>query len=63
MKNHQAGFTLIELMISLLLGLSVIAGISELFLQSQKTYKAQRSLSYMMEDGRYALEVLSKEVR
>lgn len=61
--NKQQGVTLIELMISLLLGLSLLAGISELFVQSQKSNQAQRSLSYMVEDGRYALEMMSKELR
>lgn len=63
MINKQRGVTMVELMISLLLGLSLLAGISELFAQSQKSNQMQRSLSYMMEDGRYVLEIMSKELR
>ncbi|MGZ5051535.1 MAG: PilW family protein [Methylobacter sp.] len=61
--NHQRGYTLIELMISLLLGLMLISGFGSLFTQTQKNYTVQRSLSYIMEDGRYILEVLSRELR
>ncbi|MGR9012098.1 MAG: PilW family protein [Gammaproteobacteria bacterium] len=63
MNRSQAGYTLIELMISSVLGLMMIAGFGSLFSQSQKSYTIQRSLSYMMEDGRYMQEVFGKEFR
>lgn len=63
MNRHQRGYTLIELMISLLLGLTLIAGFGSLFVQTQKNATIQRSLSYMMEDGRYILEVFGREFR
>ncbi|MCK9394652.1 MAG: PilW family protein [Methylobacter sp.] len=63
MNSHQRGYTLIELMISLLLGLILIAGFGSLFVQTQKNATTQRSLSYMMEDGRYILEVFGRELR
>jgi len=63
MNSHQRGYTLIELMISLLLGLMLIAGFGSLFVQTQKSSAIQRSLSYMAEDGRYILEVLGRELR
>jgi type IV pilus assembly protein PilW len=63
MNRHQQGYTLVELMISMLLGLMLISGFGSLFVQSQKNSTTQRSLSYMMEDGRYVLEVFGKELR
>ncbi len=63
MNKHQRGYTLIELMISLLLGLMLVSGFGSLFSQTQKSAAIQRSLSYMMEDGRYILEVLGRELR
>ncbi|MGZ8945655.1 MAG: PilW family protein [Methylococcaceae bacterium] len=63
MNTHQQGYTLIELMISLLLGLMMISGFGSLFVQTQKSSTIQRSLSYMMEDGRYILEVFGRELR
>lgn len=63
MKKHQRGFTMIELLVSMALGLTLLAGIGVMFTTSQKIYKTQRSLGYMMEDGRYILETLSKELR
>lgn len=63
MNRHQQGYTLIELMISLLLGLMMISGFGSLFVQTQKSSTIQRSLSYMMEDGRYILEIFGRELR
>lgn len=63
MNKQQRGYTLIELMISLLLGLMLIAGFGSLFVQTQKNATVQRSLSYMMDDGRYILEVFGRELR
>ena len=63
MNRHQRGHSLVELLISLVLGLAFSGGISELFIQTQETFRAQRALSYMMEDGRYVLEIMSKELR
>lgn len=63
MNRHQQGYTLIELMISMLLGLMLISGFGSLFVQSQKNSTIQRSLSYMMDDGRYVLEVFGRELR
>jgi type IV pilus assembly protein PilW len=63
MNRRQRGYTLIELMIGLLLGLMLISGFGSLFVQTQKSATIQRSLSYMMEDGRYMLEVFGRELR
>ncbi|GAB6141376.1 hypothetical protein JCM14076_21050 [Methylosoma difficile] len=63
MKSKLSGFTLIELMVAILLGSLLVAGISVIFLQSKRTFEKQQSLSYMVEDGRYALEIFGKEFR
>jgi prepilin-type N-terminal cleavage/methylation domain len=63
MKYRQRGFTLIELLITLLLSSVVIAGVSQAFLQSRKSFIQQQALSFISEDGRYAIEVLTQELR
>ena len=62
MKKHH-GFTLIELMITLLLSSLLIAAIGRVFLDSGNSFRKQQSLSYMIQDGRYAMEMLGKEFR
>ena len=63
MNTQQRGFTLVELLIALLVSSTLAAGLGQILLQSKKTYKTQLNLSHMMEDGRYALEILTKETR
>lgn len=63
MRHRQMASTLIELMIGLLLSSVLIGGIGSLFLQTHKVILTQREINGMMEDGRYALDVLQKEIR
>jgi type IV pilus assembly protein PilW len=60
--KRQRGVTLIEIMISMMLGLGLIAGIGQLFIQSQKSFTLQRNLSDMTDDATFALEDLAKGV-
>jgi type IV pilus assembly protein PilW len=60
MMKKQGGVTLIELMISLVLGLGLIAGIGSLFVQSQKSFRLQRNVSDMTDDAAFFLENLAK---
>lgn len=62
MIKKQFGLTMIELMVSMMLGLGLIAGIGQLFVQSQKSFALQRNLSDMMDDATFALEDLAKGV-
>lgn len=62
MIKKQRGVTLIELMVSMVLGLALVAGISQLFIQSQKSFRLQRNLSDMTDDASFLLEALAKGV-
>ena len=54
--------TLIELVISMLLSLFLIAGMSQIFMQSQKNFALERHLADMTEDAVFALDLLSKNL-
>lgn len=60
--KKQRGVTMIELLISMVLGLSLVAGIGQLFVQSQKSFRLQRNLSDMTDDASFILESLAKGV-
>jgi prepilin-type N-terminal cleavage/methylation domain-containing protein len=59
----QKGFTLVELMISLLLSSILIAAIGSVFINSHNSFRKQAALSYLVQDGRVAVELLVKEFR
>jgi len=60
---QQRGMTLIEIMISLLIGTFLIGGIIQIFLTTNQTYRTQENLSRMQENGRFAMEFLTKDIR
>lgn len=59
----QKGVTLVELMISLVVGLLVLAGVTSVFFASRTTYTYNETLSRIQENGRVALESLSFDIR
>ncbi|MHC1480447.1 PilW family protein [Frateuria aurantia] len=58
----QAGFSLIELMVAMLLGLLVTAGIIAVFLSTSVDSRQQQLLATLQEDGRFALTKLSDDL-
>ncbi len=59
----QRGLTLVELMISLVMGLFVVLAATALLLASKASYTAQNQASIVREMGRYAIENISRSLR
>lgn len=57
------GFTLIELMVALLLGLIVIGGVVSVFLANQQSYRANMALSDVQNESRAAFELMARDIR
>lgn len=62
-QNAQRGVTLVELMISLLIGSILLLGVVSLFIASSQTQRVQQHLNYVSEDMRFLSEFLSYDVR
>ena len=63
-KTKQiAGFTLIELMVGVILSSLFIGGISQIFTRTTQSFKTQKTISNIMEDARFILDILNKETR
>ena len=61
--QKNAGFSLVELMIAMLLGLFIIGGVISVFLSNRVAYQQNENLGRMQESGRYAFEVLGRDLR
>lgn len=59
----ESGMTLIEVMIAMVLGLFLLAGIFQVFASARMTYRMHENTSRMQETGRMALEVITRDVR
>ena len=57
------GFTLVELMIALLLGVVVILVVSQIYLSGKQSYRTQTGFGGMQENGRFALFFLQRDIR
>lgn len=61
--QNQRGLTLIELMISLALGLALTAGAISVFQQNKETYQFQEAMARLQENGRYAMNIMARDIR
>ena len=61
--RSQSGFTLIELMISLALGLLVVAAAGGLFLSNRQVFATTSALNRVQENGRVSYEMISRDIR
>jgi type IV pilus assembly protein PilW len=61
--GRDTGVTLIELMISMLLGLVVIGGATGVILANRQSYRTNEALSQIQESSRTAFELLARDVR
>lgn len=58
----QSGFSLVELMIALLLGLLLMSGIIAVYLESKSSFVQDEAISRVQENGRFALRLLTREI-
>lgn len=60
--SKPGGFSLIELMIAMTLGLAVVAAVTTLSLNSIRSYRAINQANQQLENGRYALLILKSDL-
>ncbi len=61
--GFQLGFTLIELMISMTLGLMLLLVISTVFVSSRQSFREQEDNARIQESGRFALEIIGRSLK
>ncbi|MEE4108769.1 MAG: hypothetical protein V2I24_05450, partial [Halieaceae bacterium] len=60
---RTAGFTLTELLISLVLGLFTVTAVISVLVGGSETFRTTDALSRMQENGRFALEIMRRDLR
>ena len=60
---NQTGFSIVELMISITIGLLLLAGLVTLFVSSSDAEREARASSEQIENGRYAIDTISQDAR
>lgn len=62
-SKGQAGFTLIELMISLTLGLLIVAAAIQLFITGITSYKLQKAMAHIQDNASLGLNFIVDDIR
>jgi len=60
--TRQAGFSLVELMIAMTLGLLLTAAVGALFFANKRNYNQNTLIAEMQDNGRFALQALSRDL-
>lgn len=66
MKNYstrESGFSLIELMIAVVLGILVVGATLGIFMSNKQTYLAAENLGRVQENARTAYEIMTRDIR
>src|SRR6185436_12489303 len=62
-RRHQAGFTVIEMMVSIAIGLFLVAGLTTLLVASSVNSSELNKTAAEIETGRYALQLMVEDVQ
>lgn len=62
-RGQSFGFSLVELMIAMVLGLAITGGVTALFISNNQSYRTQQAAANAQESGRLAFELLARYIR
>jgi type IV pilus assembly protein PilW len=62
-SRHQLGMTLVELMVSITIGLILLAGLAVMFAEQSKAQSELEKSSRQIENGRYAMQLLNEDLQ
>lgn len=62
-RRVQRGLSLVELMISITIGLIVLGALTYVFVGSRGTYRVNENLARVQETGRFALDYIAQDLR
>ncbi|HEY0720014.1 MAG TPA: PilW family protein [Gammaproteobacteria bacterium] len=62
-QYHQKGFSLVELMVAMTIGLLITLAVIALFITTGRNYSQNDNTAKMQENARFALELISQDLR
>ena len=61
--RNFTGFTLVELMVSMSIGLAILAAVTTTFMSQTRIYNSQEQINEMQQNARGVLDILSRELK
>ena len=62
-RRSNRGFSLVEMMVAIVIGLILLAGVSSVMVSTKRTYNTQDSLGRLQENARIAMVILERSLR
>jgi type IV pilus assembly protein PilW len=62
-RRTQSGISLVEVLVSLVISLFLLGGVVQVFLANKATHKFSNALSQVQENGRFAMDAISRDLR
>ncbi|RLA45094.1 MAG: hypothetical protein DRR42_19745 [Gammaproteobacteria bacterium] len=62
-NKYQNGLTLVELMIAMVISLVLVGGVTQTYISTKQTYRLTEAQSRIQENGRFALYLLTRDIR
>lgn len=59
----QSGYSIVELMVALTIGIIILAAVATIFAGSRSTYQTDEGLARLQENARFALDFMNREIR
>lgn len=59
----MAGLSLVELMVSMVIALVVLAGVIQSFVASKKSFIQESEVAYIQENARFAVDLITRDIR
>lgn len=65
MKSYQrdAGFSLVEVLVALAIGMIIVLAVSQVFVSNRTSYRQAEALARIQENGRFVLDALGSDIR
>ncbi|MGD8936487.1 MAG: prepilin-type N-terminal cleavage/methylation domain-containing protein, partial [Thiogranum sp.] len=60
--DRQAGFSLVELMVAMVISLFLLAGVVKIFVGSKQSYRVNDGLSRLQENARFAFDHIAQDL-
>ncbi|MBY0545390.1 MAG: PilW family protein [Gammaproteobacteria bacterium] len=61
--DRATGFTLLEMVVALVLGLILMSGVIQLLINSNNAFRMQNNMTNMQENGQFAAQYLANDIR
>ena len=62
-RSSQSGFSLVELMVSIAIGMVVLLGLSAVYIAAKQSFRFQETSGRLQEDAVFALEGIARDLR